>query len=33
MLAAALDPLIKKLLRDNCNSMLEGIKDQAESGR
>lgn len=33
MLAAALDPLIKKLLRDNCMSMLEGIRDEAEAGR
>ncbi len=31
MLAAALDPLIKKLIRDNCNSMLEAIKTEAES--
>ncbi len=30
MLAAALDPLINKLIRDNANSMLQAIKAEAE---
>ena len=30
MLAVALDPLISKLIRDNCNDMLAGIKAEAE---
>ncbi len=32
MLEAALDPLVRKVVRDNCNSMLEGIKAEAEGG-
>jgi len=31
MLQAALDPLVKKVVKDNCNQMLEGIKEKAES--
>ncbi len=31
MLAAALDPLIRKLVRDNCNAMLKAIKAEAEN--
>ncbi|MFO8059516.1 MAG: aromatase/cyclase [Bacillota bacterium] len=30
MLGAALDPLVEKLIRDNCNSMLRGLKEEAE---
>lgn len=30
MLSAALDPIVEKLLRENCQQMLEGIKAEAE---
>lgn len=30
MLALALDPLVRKVTRDNCNSMLKGLKEEAE---
>ena len=33
MLAAALDPLIRKLVRDNCNAMLQAIKAEAENSQ
>ena len=31
MLGAAVDPIVKKLTRDNCNSMLAGLKEEAEA--
>ncbi len=30
MLSAALDPIVKRLLRENCEQMLQGIKSEAE---
>ncbi len=30
MLESALEPLVRKVVRDNCDSMLAGIRDEAE---